>query len=65
MVDLILNATWNESCDEIQQFIDGLSQDQFSESKLVRSAVVQKLMVIGEVPVSDPGLPKRHQSHVV
>ena len=37
-----------ESCDEIHEFVCDLSREQFSVNRLVRSAVMQKLMVIGE-----------------
>jgi uncharacterized protein with HEPN domain len=37
-----------ESCDEIAEFIKGLSEAQFADNRLVRSAVLQKLTVIGE-----------------
>jgi len=37
-----------EAADHIAQFIAGLSRSGFQESELVRSAVVQKLALIGE-----------------
>ena len=37
-----------ESADHIAQFITGLDRSGFQESELVRSAVVQKLTLIGE-----------------
>jgi uncharacterized protein with HEPN domain len=33
---------------DIQEFITGISQEEFIRSKLIRAAVVQKLIVIGE-----------------
>lgn len=37
-----------EAADHIAQFITGLDRAGFQESELVRSAVVQKLVLIGE-----------------
>ena len=37
-----------ESADEIREFLGGASKDEFVRSSLLRSAVLQKLMVIGE-----------------
>ena len=37
-----------EAADHIEQFIAGLDRSHFQQSELVRSAVVQKLAVIGE-----------------
>lgn len=50
-----------EAADHIAQFIAGLDRSGFQESELVRSAVVQKLALIGEAaaPVS-PELQSRH-----
>jgi uncharacterized protein with HEPN domain len=33
---------------DIQEFITGISQETFIQSKLIRAAVIQKLIVIGE-----------------
>ena len=38
-----------EAADHIAQFITGLDRSGFQESELVRSAVIQKLALIGEV----------------
>jgi uncharacterized protein with HEPN domain len=37
-----------EAAGHITEFIDGVDRARFQESELVRSAVVQKLAVIGE-----------------
>jgi uncharacterized protein with HEPN domain len=33
---------------DIQEFISGITQEEFVQSKLIRAAIVQKLIVIGE-----------------
>lgn len=43
-----------ESCDELGEFIAGMSISGFVANKLVRAAVVQKLMVIGEAAARLP-----------
>ena len=50
-----------EAADAIAQFIAGLREEDFLGSDLVRSAVLQKLMIIGEAAakVSD-GIKERH-----
>jgi len=37
-----------QACDDIAEFIEGQSLPSFAENKLVRSAVLQNLIVIGE-----------------
>jgi uncharacterized protein with HEPN domain len=37
-----------DSADEIKEFLGGASKDEFTQNSLLRSAVLQKLMVIGE-----------------
>lgn len=37
-----------EACQDIAEFLQGVDIEQFRSSKLIRSAVIQKLMVIGE-----------------
>jgi len=37
-----------EACDDIAEFVRGLEQETFVANKLVRSAVLQRLTVIGE-----------------
>ena len=37
-----------DSADEIKEFLGGASKDEFLSNNLLRSAVLQKLMVIGE-----------------
>jgi uncharacterized protein with HEPN domain len=36
------------ACDSIAQFISGMNEEQFLADELVRSAVLQKLTIIGE-----------------
>lgn len=43
-----------EATDHIARFIDGMDFEQFQESELVRSAVVQKLSIIGEAAARVP-----------
>lgn len=37
-----------EACEDIEEFVTGVSMEQFLESKLIRWAVIQRLSVIGE-----------------
>lgn len=37
-----------EAADDIAEFVLGLDRDSFASNKIVRSAVLQKLIVIGE-----------------
>ena len=37
-----------ESADSIQRFVAGVSEEDFEENELIHSAVLQKLIVIGE-----------------
>ena len=37
-----------EAADHIAEFISGIDLDDFARSELVRSAVAQKLLIIGE-----------------
>ena len=37
-----------EACDYIAGFVEGVDFDDFSDSELIRSAVLEKLIVIGE-----------------
>jgi len=37
-----------DAADDIAEFLDGVNQDNFINNKLLRSAVLQKLTVIGE-----------------
>lgn len=37
-----------EAVDHIQQFVSGLSREDFLASELIKSAVLQKLSIIGE-----------------
>ncbi len=49
-----------EAADHIAAFIAGMGFEQFRESELVRSAVVQKLAIIGEAAGRvSPGLKNR------
>ncbi len=46
-----------EAADYIADFISGMEREQFLQSELVRSAVVQKLAIIGEAAARiSPGL---------
>ncbi len=50
-----------EAADAIAQFVAGLTERSFLESDLVRSAVVQKLTIIGEAAAKLPvELKQRH-----
>ncbi len=44
-----------EAADDIARFIVGVGPEAFQESDLLRSAVVQKLSVIGEAAARLPG----------
>jgi uncharacterized protein with HEPN domain len=49
-----------EAADHIAVFIAGMESEQFLQSELVRSAVVQKLAIIGEAAARiSPGLKNR------
>lgn len=49
-----------EAADHIAAFIAGMGFEQFQQSELVRSAVVQKLAIIGEAAARiSPGLKNR------
>ena len=37
-----------EACDELAEFIPGMNEQRFMQDRLVRSAVLQKLIAIGE-----------------
>lgn len=49
-----------EAADRIAEFIKGLQFEAFEQSELLRSAVVQKLCVVGEAAarVSNPDEPE-------
>jgi uncharacterized protein with HEPN domain len=38
-----------EACDDIAEFIAGVAESEFADNKLIRSAVLQKVIVLGEV----------------
>ena len=49
-----------EAADHIAAFISGMESEQFLQSELVRSAVVQKLAIMGEAAARiSPGLKSR------
>jgi len=51
-----------EAADEISEFVADVSRDDFLSNKLVRSAVLQKLTVIGEAAARLPmEFRERHQ----
>lgn len=37
-----------ESCDYIDQFLAGVTHDEFLDNEMLKSAVVQKLIIVGE-----------------
>jgi uncharacterized protein with HEPN domain len=50
-----------DAADHVAQFIDGVEFGQFLESELLRSAVVQKLSIIGEAAARvSPEIQARH-----
>ena len=50
-----------EAADCIKEFLAGVTRDEFLKSNLLRSAVLQKLMVIGEAAARvSPELRSRH-----
>jgi uncharacterized protein with HEPN domain len=46
--DLLYLQDIVEACQDIAEFLTDVNVEAFRESKLVRSAVIQKLMVVGE-----------------
>lgn len=53
-----------EAAESIERFVDGLSKDEFLASDLVRSAVLQKLTVIGEASARISDQLKSHYSQI-
>jgi uncharacterized protein with HEPN domain len=52
-----------EASDDIMEFVDGVSKEDFLDSKLIRWAVVQRLGVIGEGSVKiSAGIKSKHPS---
>jgi uncharacterized protein with HEPN domain len=43
-----------EACDDVGEFVRDIDFEQFTQSKLVKSAVLQKLIVIGEAAARLP-----------
>lgn len=50
-VDLLYLQDIIESANAIYSFLEGVSKEQFSGSDLLQSAVLQKLMIVGESSV--------------
>jgi uncharacterized protein with HEPN domain len=43
-----------EACTDVAEFVQGVDFEEFAQNKLVRSAVLQKLIVIGEAAANMP-----------
>ena len=53
-----------EATDAIEQFLGGLAEAEFLENDLIRSAVLQKLTVIGEAAARLPAEFCQHHSQI-